>query len=210
VSLALELAQTVAVGPFNPYIVTPEWLIRFKVCDENEANKFTPGMATDGTGAMVTDGTAFQIGGFEWAVDYRRLMVSAARIESDCGQKVAVVMGLLPHTPVKAIGNNFHFVCSLKDWAGKPWPQLGAREAPPITGVQHFRWVASFDRQGANIEVTLLIAPRAEVVAILFNHDRRTDPQNHETAVEAAKQFKADYNQSGQMLRDLFGVELKI
>ena len=201
--LTLDLAQTVAVGPFNPYIITPEWLLRYKVCAEDEAADFFPG--------MLTDGTAFTIGALEWEVDYRRMMVSSRTIRTregeTCGDKAAKVMRLLNHTPVEAVGHNFLLTCDLKDWSGKPLPQLGSRMIGEFPDSRQFRWIGAFTRQNVPIEVTLAVVP-TEGVAVRFNHERRTNPQDCGAAVTAAEQFLNDFRISKQMLGELFQVEL--
>ena len=38
-ALTLELAQTVAIGAFNPYVITPESLVRFGICTQGEGEE---------------------------------------------------------------------------------------------------------------------------------------------------------------------------
>ncbi len=97
---------------------------------------------------MITDGTAFTIGALEWEVDYRRLMVSSPSIyikeKETCGDKAAKVMKLLCHTPVEAVGHNFHFSCDLKDWTENALPQLGSRSVRDFPDARQFRWIGAF------------------------------------------------------------------
>ena len=34
VAVTLELAQTIAIGAFNPYLIRPDWLVKFKICPD--------------------------------------------------------------------------------------------------------------------------------------------------------------------------------
>ena len=197
------LAQTVAVGPFNPYIITPAWLLRYKVCLDDEAAEFGPGEPPEGSG--------FRLGAMEWAVDYRRMMISSPSIriqgKETCGDKAAKVMRLLSHTPVEAVGHNFHFSCGIEDWSDKPSPQLGGRDIREFPDAHQFRWVGFFRRDDVQIEVRLAVAP-TEGVVVRFNHERRTVPEDTGTAVAAAERFLDDYRISQKMLGELFHVEL--
>ena len=120
-------------------------------------------------------------GPMEWEVDYRRLMISSPSIRikarETCGDKAAKVMKLLSHTPVEAVGHNFHFSCGLEDWSDKPSPQLGGRKIGDFSDAQQFRWVGVFRRDDVQIEVALAVAP-LEGVAVRFTHERRTVPED--------------------------------
>jgi hypothetical protein len=78
VTLRLEDAQTLAIGPFNPHIITPDWLVKNEVCEEEEVEmRFAP----------MSQGTAFNFKKVKWQIDYRSLMVSSG--EKNCGNLLA-------------------------------------------------------------------------------------------------------------------------
>ncbi len=195
-ALTLELAQTVAVGPFNPHIITPGWLVRWNVLPDQEVNIRM---------AAVTDGAAFRFGRLEWQVDPRRLMVSSQTMDDDCGHYVSEVLRLLPHTPVRAVGHNFHFGGSLEDWGERPLPVLGQRSFEGLDQAEEVRWMGVFRRGDVRIEMTLGRSP--STVVVLFNFHRNTEPHNIEQAQAAAQLFRQDYEASRTMLRDLLGQE---
>lgn len=197
--LTFDLAQTVAAGPFNPYIITPEWLFREKVCDESERTDFFSG--------MLAEGTAFTTGPLEWEVDYRQLAVSASS-DADCGKAVAGVLNLLHHTPVEAVGHNFHFSCEVAELPAAARPQLGPKDIGAFSNAAQFRWVGVFRGEAVTTEVTLALVPE-EGVVILFNHDRRTSKADrNQEAIVAAKKFRDDLRKSVALLKDLFNLEL--
>jgi hypothetical protein len=199
VALNLDLAQTVALGPFNPYIITPEWLARTEI---------QPGGEAEFRVKVIGEGTAFQIQQVGWEVDLRRLVVSS--LEKDCGDLVAKVLRELRHTPVRAVGNNFHFTGGVEDWGQSPLPTLGQKtktELGDVTSFDQARWAGMFHRGGARIEVTVVAGD--EQFAVLFNHHRQTDPRDVEKAMAAAQQFRHDKEVSEQLLRSLLSQEIK-
>jgi hypothetical protein len=199
VALTLELAQTVALGPFNPYIITPEWLARTGILPAGEAEiRFK----------VIGEGAAFEFQGVGWEVDLRRLVVSS--LEHDCGDLVAQVLNELHHTPVRAIGHNFHYSCSLPDWGDEPLPTLGGRTRADLSGVaslEQVRWTGMLRSEGARVEVTCVQGE--EQVVVLVNHHRETDPRSRESVMLAAKHFRRDQESSEKLLRSLFNQGVK-
>ena len=209
-ALTLELAQTVAIGAFNPYVITPEWLVRFGICTQAEGEEINIRLVAIG------DGAAFRFGTVDWQVDNQRLSVSTGARDFDCGRAVARVLELLPHTPVQAVGNNFHFSATKEDWAARPSPTLGRLHLDDIEGAEQVRWAGVLRRGDAKIEATL--AYEQDAVAILFNHHRtmnlemvrratRAEEQVAE-ARSAAEKFREDFGLSRELLRSYFEMEM--
>ena len=192
VALRLEDAQTLALGPFNPHIITPEWLVRYKVCPDEEVEiRFTP----------INHGMAFNFKKVKWQVDSRTLMVSS--VEKDCGDLVAKVMDLLHHTPVRAVGNNFHYACAKEQWGQSPLPKIGRKGRDDLGTfgyVEQTRWVGVFFRDKVRIEVT--VAQSDAGVAVLFNFHRET--KDSQEAQAAAKCFDADKEATRELLEGFF------
>src|SRR3954465_5160936 len=113
----LEQAQTVAIGAFNPYVITPAWLVKYSICtrDEEVNVRMVP----------LGEGAAFEFGPIQWQIDGQRLSVSSADRNVDCGNLVSRVLDLLPHTPVQAMGHNFQFTATKEEWGGRSEPRLG-------------------------------------------------------------------------------------
>jgi len=196
VPLSLETAQTLALGPFNPHIITPEWLVKNKVCEDAEVEiRFIP----------LSQGLAFSFKDVQWQIDSRMLMVASRK--ANCGELVAKVVGLLPHTPVRAVGNNFHYACSKEDWGKSPLPMLGGNRSGALDElgrVEQTRWACVIRRDDVRIEVT--VAEDEPGMAILFNFHRET--KNAEEACKAAGHFESDHRRSQELLHRLFGQEV--
>jgi hypothetical protein len=134
----------------------------------------------------------------------------------DCGGTVSGVLTLLPHTPVHALGHNFHFSATKEEWGNRPTPMLGRKGLKDFKDAEQVRWVGAFRRDETRIEVT--IAYESDAVAILFNHHRtmnlemtrkaRTAEDQIAQAVEAAQKFREDFEVSRELLRSLFETEL--
>lgn len=196
-SLTFDFAQTVAVGPFNPHIITPDWLVDEKVAAgrPDDYDSF-PSFGDD-------DG--FVLGGFEWEVSLSRLAVTSREPGGDCGAKAAEVMGKLQHTPVRAVGNNFVFTCSPAEWGDRPVPK-GPAAPPGLTPVDT-RWVRLFRIERAvpvSVEVDLLHSP--QVVVVQLNYDRRADGSKGGRA--AANEFRNDQAHARGLIKHLFDIEV--
>ena len=205
--LTLELAQTVAIGAFNPYVITPEWLARFGIHPKNEEVKVWL--------VALGEGAAFELDGVQWQVDNRRLCVASSDRNIDCGQKVSQVLELLPHTPVQALGHNFHFSASKEEWGSRPAPMLGSQGFSGFSDVEQVRWVGAFHRGETRIEATL--AYEVDAVAVLLNHHRTMDSERARQAStpqeqiaqarEASEKFREDFEVSRELLRRFFAME---
>ncbi len=210
--LTLELAQTVAIGAFNPYIITPDWLVRFGIYPKMVecSVRLVP---LGGGAAFDFDFESTQV---QWQVDNQRLSVASSDRSVDCGETVSNVLALLPHTPVQALGHNFHFTASKEEWAGRPAPMLGNRKLEDFPEAEQVRWVGGFLRGETRIEMTL--AYESDAVAILLNHHRTMNTELARKAAtaevqiaqarEAAEKFRQDFEVSCEMLRTFFDMEL--
>jgi len=204
----LELAQTVAIGAFNPYIITPEWLVRFGfyLRDDEVKIRMVP----------LGEGASFEFRRVQWQVDNQRLIVSSTDRTVDCGGTVSKVLDLLPHTPVQAVGHNFHFSATKEEWGDRPAPVLGQKSFHDLEDAEQVRWVGVFLRGETRIEATL--AYELDAVAIMLNHHRnmnlesarkaQTLQQQISQAKNAAEKFREDFESSRTLLRSLFEMEV--
>jgi hypothetical protein len=169
------------------------------VFQERDVKDFRPG--------LLTEGASFGIGAFEWIVDYRRITASSRRPKDNCGTKVAAVIRLLHHTPVEAVGHNFHFMCQWAEWRGKRLPQLGDQGVEAFRHASQVSWAANIRRDDALIETTLVAIP-GEVVIVRFNHEHRTDPQKNSEAEVAAEKYGIDFRLSVELLQQIYDSEM--
>ncbi len=198
--MTLVLSETVAVGAFNPRIITPSWLVKNDVVRE-------PEWLEDILDSMPIDENGFPLGGFGWDVDQERLIVSADRGERDCGAVMGKVIELLRHTPISAVGHNFHYTCPISDWPPTAIPMLGQRSGIEL-GVTETRWTGRFDREGLVVEVELLYVPKSDdVVSVRTNFERQTG-EKWEGAVSAARTFPSDRKAAAELATTLFGLEV--
>jgi len=58
VKLEFDLQETVAIGSFNPAIITPDWLSELRLCTVTKEDALRY--------ANLTSEDAFVAGGFEW------------------------------------------------------------------------------------------------------------------------------------------------
>jgi hypothetical protein len=192
VALNLEKAQTLAIGPFNPHIINPEWLVNEGLCEDEEVEvRFYP----------LQQGLAFSFKDVKWQVEFRLLSVESR--SANCGELVAKVIEKLPHTPVQAVGHNFHYAGSKDSWGNSPLPMLGstAREAlRDVGGIEQTRWTGVFGIDGVRVEVT--IAYEDPGIVVLFNFHRKA--QSTAEATAAARQFEQDQRKSRELLDRLF------
>ena len=192
--LSLVLAETVAVGPFNPFIITPEWL----------AGQHVPGAPAQASFDWV-DGpsphgtSSFTLGAFEWEVSFERLSATVESVtsETDAGAAVAKVLELLNHTPVEAVGHNFVFHCDAAEWGGRPLPQLG-----PLTSQPRFtktRWSGQTTVDGIPVEFDLS-RMLDSVVVVQLSFDHRIDSADDRLAF--ARAFQADYGRACDLIQE--------
>jgi len=197
--LTFVLSETVSVGAFNPRIITPSWLVKNEVVRE-------PEWLEDIIDSMPIDENGFPLGGFQWDVDYERLVVSANKRDRDCGTPTARVIDLLPHTPITAVGHNFHYTCPVSDWPAVAVPKLGTRAGRELAATET-RWTGRFDREGIVIEVELLYPTKdTDVVAVRTNFER---PTGGASPSAAARSFLADSRAADELARTLFELEVK-
>lgn len=207
-SATLEQAQTVVIGAFNPYVITPAWLVKYGICtrDEEINVRMVP----------LGEGAAFEFGQVHWQVDGQRLSVSSSDRNIDCGNLVSQVLSRLPHTPVQAVGHNFQFTATKIDWGERPEPRLGSKGLDDLEGVEQVRWSGIFRKGDARLEITL--AYESGLVAVLSNFHRNmnlelsseasTPEEQIAQARDAAMMFRADFTNSLELLRSYFAMEM--
>jgi hypothetical protein len=198
VALSLENAQTLAIGPFNPYIITPEWLVKQGVCADEEVEiRVHP----------LKQGLAFTFKDVDWRIDFRLLVVASRK--ENCGELVAKVIHDLPHTPVRAIANNFSYACSREAWGPSPFLTDDNCRLPGVDtfgSVEETRW-AWVIRSG-DTRIDLTVAKEDSGMAVLFNFHREPKGSADE-ARRAAECFEIDRRKSRDLLQHLFNQEVE-
>ena len=192
VPLSLETAQTLALGFFNPHIISPSWLVKQRICDDKEVELRLMAMS---------QGVGFRFKDVEWQIDLQSLMTASTK--KSCGELAAQLLEKLHHTPVRAVGNNFHYSGTMADWGEGPLPMLGDKSWDALADVgktEQLRWMGTFSQDSVRIEVTL--GQSTDAIAALFNFHR--DTKNAAEAIAAARQFDLDSKKSRELLEKLF------
>lgn len=159
-NMDLKQSSVVVVGALNPAIVEPVWLIENKIVATPPQDAPIPMMQSPGR-------IEFEIEGFHWAVDRMRLT-----IQSDTERSPAAVVkklfSELKHTPVRAIGHNFHFRSGLSDWRGGR-PELAGCVGFKPEGCQEqiaSRWLGAWKREGSVVQVDVEMSDQAALVRV--------------------------------------------
>ncbi len=217
-TLQMESSQTVTLGSFNPKILTPDWLVWNRILPEGLETKAGIQLTS------FTQGFSFRAESIEWVVDADRLIVSSRDQKVDCGEITSKILRQLPHTPIRAIGHNFHYLLGLNDIDDKYRPRLGhlQPELPDATLTQS-RWVGIFEIGQTRLEVTLSEGRDKELsnpLAIMFNFHRNIDIPHYTRAespedrigpaIQAAEQFKSDRENSFRHTSSLFNLTYSI
>lgn len=194
-SLALNHADILVKGHFNPYIITPEWLVRWQIISAERDVGVVFG--------ALTHGVTFRADSFQWEVDFDHLSIASDKGD-DCGALANKVLATLPHTPVRAVGHNFHYACSFEEWSGGLLPMLGGHAPGSFgdIGEEHqVRWTGTFSRQEARLEIT--VACGLGGVAVLFNFQRAIESAGADDAGRAAAGFLDDLAATKELMNTL-------
>lgn len=197
-SLTLTHSDILIKGHFNPYIITPEWLVRGQIISAERDVGVVFG--------ALTHGVTFRTDSFQWEVDFDHLSI-ASDTGDDCGRLANKVLATLPHTPVRAVGHNFHYACSLEEWSGGLLPMLGDKAPGSFSeiGDEHqIRWTGTFSRHEARLEITVAFGLGG--VAVLFNFQRAIESAQADDAGRAAARFLDDLAATKQLMHSLLNV----
>lgn len=171
--MKLTKASIVAVGQFNPAIVTPGWLRAEKILTAEEAK-------VEQLVGATSAARRFQMEGFVWTVSWDRLVFE--RLTEDQNEAcqpaeiVRALLGRLEHTPVRAIGVNFEFDGDEKSPAlacavgGRPVPQLAAVLGAQIAAT-HLQ-VVLLDDRGVQVQVNVGVEGDSPVPSVGLNFHR--------------------------------------
>ncbi len=196
--LKLSEVSTVVAGSFNPQIISPPWLVKEQVIAEPKQVE----MQLAKVGRSIA--FRFKIGDLAWQVDYMQLAVSTEDIDSDTAAIVAKVVEKLPHTPLTAIGNNFHYRCNHSQWQGRlpKLDDLGFDELKTYGNVQSVGWRASVVRpHGLTVNTEVSLEPTeslSPMVTVNVNCHRQVS--SAEELIAAARRFEEDRNESAMFL----------
>lgn len=191
-----KLTTIIVLGAWNPSILTPAWLHKYKVIetlpDKPELNL-----------EFATHRITFSAGDLTWSIDQSRLELRL-KVLSDVGQYAARILGLLPHTPVRGIGTNFVFQCPASEWPQACSWQLSGVPLD-ISGAKQVQWSVVHTEKETQLSRTVTRRPDGDV-QIAFNFHRPTS--SAESAAEFAANWERDRDLAVEMLRSEFKIEI--
>lgn len=199
-----KLTTVVVLGAWNPSILTPDWLSKYKIIDSSP--KEPPSLNLELAAHRLT----FSVGGLNWSVDHTRLELRVNELR-DVGQYAARILGLLSHTPVRSIGTNFVFLCPAGEWSKECSWQLSGVPLN-ISGAKQVQWsITRTDNSGTSSEtrvrITLTRLSNGDV-NIGFNFHRSTG--SAEDAVRFASEWQRDKDMAVAMLKSELKIECAI
>lgn len=117
-------ANIVFIGGFNPNIIQPMWLSKHDVVEEKqEPFKVEIQVDMDSKSKRMR----FDLDGFNWQVSEDRIQIASDKAISPVPMCIRL-FELLPHTPIRAVGMNFRFLCDRKSWT-QPIPAVPSSES---------------------------------------------------------------------------------
>jgi hypothetical protein len=194
--LTFDSARVVVIGRFNPYILSPQWLLQHEVWEKEQVH-LALGAVGEGIQFKSLDGET------TWEADGRRLAVSS---KSDAGQLVQRVLRLLPHTPIQACSINFAY--SADHWGSGLVPKLGplARTDiafPVVPGIT--KWTAVFHLE--RIRIDMSIACGEQGITLSFQFHRSIGSADE--AIELTERFEEFKRLSIEMIKNILGEDVK-
>lgn len=190
----------VIAGRFNPHIITPSWLIRTELAKESE-----PKVQLGFDPQSHSPSFRIQVDRVTWSTSDSRLELSAKFSDVDLSVPATAILKLLPHTPIQAVGHNFHFKWKIAEWSGRI-PQLGEVN---FEGLRQFgepvntTWTSGF-RVDKNLVVQLQLVHSENSVEVHTNFHR--DASNCEAGLKAVENFPHDFDRTKELIQKITGM----
>ncbi|WP_153555563.1 hypothetical protein [Roseimaritima sediminicola] len=201
--MALEIKEStcVARGTFNIYIFQPGWIAETLMqMPEGTEGKFSTDLSQPGLQA------SFDALGLVCTIRPDSAIVTCSSPNYDCGIPVARIMTELPHTPVKAVGNNFTFECERDDTKlKKGLDDAFLFERTNLSGVTRSDVGGAIERDGTTINLALSRTPKKLTLGV--NVHRST--AKAADAARAAEAFRTDRRTVVELAMEVFELEVK-
>jgi hypothetical protein len=209
VAFRFKMANVIAVGTFNIYIIHPKWLAEIGAMEKGTKVRIQTDFSRPGF-RFEEEGRAVQ-----WQVLPDRIIVESTDPEIDCGVRLGEVLDKLPWTPLIAIGTNCEFSGGLDEISRLPdackLPNCTAPEGYEVK--QRTVHVASH-RENRVISSQL---SRVDDTLVELNLNVHTEfkeakmrPETISQAQEACRQFFAHRDEAAILTQHLFNVEIDL
>ena len=193
-------SSIVVLGAWNPAIITPAWLLQHKVF---EVTSESPPIVLGQPGLPQ-----IRIGKVTLVADFTKLIVQAED-GSDCGSFVARILGLLPHTPIAAIGTNFLFACAAEDLTPDRLPRLGNIQMTPHPSPADLKLIqTTWVRQMAEDAKLQISVTQQEGTDMVIGVNIHRDVTSASRATEVAATWADDRQASVAVLKEVFSVDI--
>lgn len=197
----VSLESCTLVGQLNPFILTPEWMRKEEILPPGETQMEL------GLGSPTPK---FSSAGFVWQASADRLDVQPQRPDGNPGDLVGAILEKLHHTPVKAVGSNFHFDLA-KEQVRQLAPLLESPLARHLSSLPleagetelsgtETKFILKSSRE-ALVNLTILVDARGAANA-RFNFHRAVASTS--AAATAAREWSADRNEAFDILHSIW------
>jgi hypothetical protein len=188
------LATCVLVGNLNPAIIEPGWLMRQRILAASEEIQLRLGMPGSVTPIQ------FRSSQYAWSISSQVLSVSALSDKADPGAFVASIMEKLFHTPVQAVGNNFHF--PVGEIRSTSIQRLLGCQSPDFAGREFLGYSVALKLSYSDALLTLTLSEEDHKLKLAdFNFHR--DCGDSSSAVDAAKCWQTDKQEALRITRGI-------
>ncbi len=189
-------ASCVAAGAFNIYIIQPQWLTQVKILgpDEEllvESNFSEPGFRFRS-----------QKSSFQWTVSPTRIAIESTDPSEDCGEIIARILALLPHTPLKAIGNNAFYRAPLEESK-----ETALCQVPTGYEVSQRSWHTGLLKSDALYNIQKSITQ--ENIGLHCNVHFKVEDKGSEFVQACARRFFENRSESEALLSQVFKVQIE-
>lgn len=191
---AQEIVQTascVVIGRFNPAILTPAWIIKEGILPAGETE----------VGQGVGGNVAFRLAGILWQPTLTKLEVHTDTEGSDPGTFVAEVLSRLPHTPIRAVGNNFTTELPT-EFGTRLYPLVSCPLVNVLASPEHDNLAESvtltLSHQGEAIVRVTLEVEQSVISSVAFNFHREC--ASAVAGVKAAELWEMDCAEARDLL----------
>lgn len=194
-SFVRDSASCVAAGRFNPAILVPDWIVKQGILSEAHF---------EATATMGSPTTVFTMAGLQWHATLARLEVMAEKEGADPGEFVAQILERLEHTPLRAVGSNFHFSIT-SPAVGEKLYRLGefglvkAFEPDSLTFLDGTA-IAAYSFEDAVLRVSLEFE-KSSATTIGFNFNR--DSLSAKDGAAAARRWGSDKEAAQRIAQSL-------
>lgn len=208
--LSTEAFNLIAIGAWNPAIFSPEWVKAHLADDKNADVILAVSMPPTAmlSPRITVDGVNIYPSNQALAMDC--VVYSDAAIEV-CANKIAQISGILPHTPVSALGINFRFWGELTDSAALT-ELFTFADAANIDANQYKSAGALIRRTfelSDSTNLNLSIDTLSQNLRIEFNFHADIQHISQVAEIASIEKIRANQESAKQFLQNVYGVELE-